>query len=223
MKPYYHIYNRGAHKAPIFRDGDDYWRMLKLLYIANNSRPFEMCRLEGKNVFALERENTLVNIVAYCLMPNHIHIILQERNHDQDVRHPENSHMTRFMRKLLTGYSAYINAKYDHSGTSWQGKYKSKVVYDESYMRTLIDYIHMNPYAIKEPEMTKEARAEHLEEAIAYSKNYEYSSFKDYLGENRKQTPILCGDVGHPDSGGCRTSPNRTSPNEHPVHLDYSR
>jgi len=196
---YHHIYNRGAHKAAIFHDAFDYWRMLKLLYIANNTEPFEINNLGEKNIFSIERKCPLVDIISYCLMPNHIHIALKLREEtppdsNREVSPPENP-ITRFMRKLCTGYSGYYNRKYDHSGTIWQGPFKEKGVYDEDYIRTLIRYIHLNPYSIKEPHMTKEARAEHLDESIAYCKQYEYSSFKDYLGEVRQQTPIL-GDFG---------------------------
>jgi len=158
--------------------------MLKTLYIANCSTPFRLCRLKD-DVFEIERKDTLVDIIAYCLMPNHIHIAV--RTMSDMVTDPN---ITKFMRKLCSSYSGYYNMKYDHSGTIWQGNYKTKV-FDEKNVPILISYIHLNPYAIKEPEMTKDARKEHPLEALAYSKEYEFSSFKDYLGEKRAQTPIL--------------------------------
>jgi putative transposase len=186
---YHHIYNRGAHKAPIFKDGSDYWRMLKLFYIANCSEPFNMSNMGEQNIFIINRKDTLINIVAYCLMPNHIHIAASTKS---DL--VEDPGLVKFMRKLCTGYSMYFNKKYDHSGTIWQGPYKEKIADDDlDYIRQLISYIHLNPYAIKEPEMSKEARKEHPEEAWAYSMQYEYSSLKDYLREERPrgQTPII--------------------------------
>ncbi|MEK7501464.1 MAG: transposase [Patescibacteria group bacterium] len=192
---YHHIYNRGAHKAVVFNDTSDYWRMLKLLYIANNTEPFEIANIREKDIFSIKRKSSLVDIVAYCLMPNHFHIALKL----QDVSHPEKA-LTSFMRKLCTGYSNYYNRKYDHSGTIWQGPFKQKDVYTKDYIETLIPYIHLNPYGIKVPDMTKEARAEHMTEAIEYSKNYEFSSYKDYLGESRQQTSIICQDVSHPET-----------------------
>jgi putative transposase len=187
---YHHIYNRGAHKAPIFLDGSDYWRLLKLLYIANSTESFNMSNLGEKNIFKITRKNTLVNIVAYCLMPNHIHIAVSSKSELEN-----DPNIAKFMQKLCTAYSGYYNKKYNHSGTIWQGTYKEKIANDEqSYVRTLISYIHLNPYAIKEPEMTKETRKEHPIEAFEYSLHYEYSSLIDYLREvkPRGQTPILC-------------------------------
>lgn len=185
-----HIYNRGAHKVPIFRDGSDYVRMLKLLYIANSPEPFNLANLRERNVFEVDRPGTLVDIVAYCLMPNHIHIAI---NSDSDLIVDPN--ITKFMKKLCTGYSMYFNKKYDHPGTIWQGTFEEKIADDEiAYTETLIDYIHLNPYAIKEPGMTKGVRKEHPLEAWDYSHNYEYSSLKDYLNTDnppREQSVIL--------------------------------
>jgi putative transposase len=187
---YHHIYNRGAHREQIFRDKSDYWRMLYTLYLANNSESFHFDKLLEKDIFESCRKENLVDIVAYCLMPNHIHIALRSKSDLQN-----DPGISKFMQKLCTGYTMYFNLKYDHSGTIWQGVYKKKIADDEmNYMRILINYIHLNPYGIKEPEMTKEARKEHPQEAWSYSLNYEYSSLKDYLGEvsPRPQKPILC-------------------------------
>ena len=85
----------------------------------------------------------------------------------------------------------YYNIKYNHSGTIFQGQYKAKHVGDDDYLRYLIQYVHLNPFGIEEPELMKSAKNEYLDKAIVYSRNYEYSSYKDYLGENRPQKVIL--------------------------------
>lgn len=161
--------------------------MLKLLYIANSSARFQLRDHGEANIFEIMRTDTLVDIVCYCLMPNHIHIAVKSKT---DLENDPG--ITKFMLKLCTGYSMYFNLKYKHSGTIWEGGFKKKIANDElDYMKTLINYIHLNPYAIKTPEMTKEARREHPKEALEYSKNYEFSSFKEYLGEKRAQSSIL--------------------------------
>jgi len=200
---YFHIYNRGAHKAQIFHEGGDYERMLKLLYIANCSQPFLLRDFENKNVFEYERKDILVNITAYCLMPNHVHLKLEE---DDQVSHLR---ITKFMRKLCTAYSQYYNLKYDHSGTIWQGSFKEKSSGDERYSDIITSYIHLNPYGIEEPEMTKEAKFENIAEAVKCAENYEYSSMKDYLGENRKQSTI----INRRDRGVTSVSPVEPSAN----------
>jgi len=186
----HHIYNRGAHKAPIFLDRSDYERMLMLLYIANCSEPFVLRKINEQRVFEVKRKDTLVDIVCYCLMPNHIHIAVKQR---------PRLCISQFMHKLCTGYSGYFNRKNIHSGTIWQGPYKEKFADDLEYGGTLINYIHLNPYfGIKEPDLTRESRPEHLQRAIKYSREYEFSSFKDYLGEIRPQTAILCSAEARP-------------------------
>jgi len=182
MENYYHIYNRGAHKAPIFNDQGDYWRFLGLLYISNSAIPFQFSNLSKRNIFSIERISLLVEVISYCLMPNHFHIYVKEI---------QTGGITKFMRKLSTSYTMYFNLKYTHSGTIFQGKYKSKPVTDEVYSETLINYIHLNPFGILEPNIIRDCKKEYLNEAYKYAQKYEYSSLKDYLGEIRPQKIIL--------------------------------
>jgi len=177
----YHIYNRGAHKAPIFLDKSDYQRFVALLYLANDTSRLVLAKIKPNDIFYRSR-SPLVNIIVYCLMPNHFHILIREKNE-------RGIHV--FIHKLITAYTMYYNRKYDHSGTIFQGQYKSKHINDDDYFRYLIQYIHLNPYGIEEPEMNKLTKNEHYPEAVAYSKKYEFSSFKDYLGEQRAQANIL--------------------------------
>ncbi len=85
----------------------------------------------------------------------------------------------------------YYNSKYDHSGTIFQGTYKAKSVTDEIYSSTLINYIHLNPFGITEPDLIIRNKANYFKEAYDYSVKYEYSSLKDYLGEIRPQKNII--------------------------------
>ncbi|GEM_PF-1121152 len=184
---YYHVYNRGAHKADIFLDGSDYVRMLKLLYIANNDAPFIMEQLPD-NIFGVKRNRILVDIVAYCLMPNHIHIVLKKR---LQIESSAVDSIARFIHKLATGYTVYFNNKYGHSGTIWQGSYKEKIVYDGLYIQTLIKYVHLNPRSLINPDMSKPSCDKNDAETNEFVMKYEYSSIKDYNGIIRPQRSIL--------------------------------
>ena len=178
---YYHIYNRGAHRAPIFHDKSDYERFIGLLYIANGTKPIKY----GWNDSALWQDRSddkIVEIFAYCLMPNHFHIGAKET---------KEGGINKFIRKLITGYTMYYNFKYKHSGTIFQGNYKYKHVDNDPYLRYLIRYIHLNPYGLEEEALNDFARLDQLKEAIEYSKGYEYSSYKDYLGIKRPQNLII--------------------------------
>ncbi|MFA6404846.1 MAG: transposase [Candidatus Paceibacterota bacterium] len=177
----YHIYNRGAHKAPIFLDRGDYERFITLLYTANDTRRVDLRSIKPLDMFQYNRD-IIVDIFAYCLMPNHFHIGVEEKT---------DGGITRFIRKLCTSYAMYYNRKYDHSGTIFQGQYKEKHIDNDEYLRYLIQYIHLNPYSIDEPDLMKTAKPEYLAQAIEYSKKYEFSSYKDYLGENRPQGSII--------------------------------
>lgn len=186
---YHHIYNRGAHKALVFHDKYDYERMLKLLYIANSSKPFVLRDFDDSNIFEVDRGDTLVNIVAYCLMPNHFHIASEMDDRDD----PQRCHLrvTKFMRKLCTAYTVYYNLKYKHSGTIWQGACKNKISPDPLYFDTLISYIHLNPYTAKHDENQNSLKKEFLDAAWSHAREYEYSSLRDYSGENRLQSSII--------------------------------
>ena len=79
---YYHIYNRGNSKQKIFHDKEDYLRFISLLYISNTSESFNLYDLSRNvnfNIYQIERNNLLVNMGAFCLMPNHFHILITEK------------------------------------------------------------------------------------------------------------------------------------------------
>lgn len=178
---HYHVYNRGAHKAPIFHDIYDYVRFQSLLYTANNTEPLRN-RWDQRKIWVHQNKEKLVEIFAYCLMPNHYHIGMIEK-------YP--SGVERFMRRVCTSYVMYYNRKYMHSGSIFQGNPKSKLIDKDNYLRYLIDYIHLNPYGIEEPALSAKSKSEYRQKAIEYSQDYEFSSYKDYLGIIRPENLIL--------------------------------
>jgi len=182
LNEHYHIYNRGAHKEAIFLEKSDYLRFVNLLYIANTKEPLRYNQLNLTEIYNYKRKSTFVEIIAYCIMPNHFHLLLKETS-EKGIQN--------FIHKLCTAYSMYFNIKYDHSGTIIQGQYKYKLVDNDDYFRYLIQYIHLNPFGIEEPDLNNKAKSEYVEQAKEYSKNYEFSSYKDYLGEIRPEGAIL--------------------------------
>lgn len=199
---YHHIYNRGAHRAMIFHDSSDYWRMLNLLYIANSTKSFNMAKSRRNNQFCITKKETVIEIVAYCLMPNHIHILIKS-NTSSSISSNTSSNgdsntdpsITKFMHKLSTAYVGYYNKKYKHSGTIWQGPYKEKIVDNQTdQVRTLIKYIHLNPYGLVKLEMPDESKSKETNDeektAFEYAKSYSYSSLKDYINNKSKKSRI---------------------------------
>src|SRR3989344_3214113 len=132
---YYHIYNRGNSKQTIFHDKADYDRFLKLLFLSNGEENFKV-QFIGKNIYEFNRGKELVHVGAYCLMPNHFHLLLTQA---------QDGGISKFIQKLSTGYSMYYNKKYERSGTLFEGKFKSQHAGEDNYMKYLFSYIHLNP------------------------------------------------------------------------------
>src|SRR5438128_76332 len=77
----YHLYNRGTEKRKIFSSKTDYERFMALLYLSNDVENVHMSNLQGSTLIQVverERKKKLVDIFAYCLMPNHFHILARE-------------------------------------------------------------------------------------------------------------------------------------------------
>lgn len=141
---YYHIYNRGVEKRTVFEDEQDYKVFLK--YIKEALSPADEQELNTKFVMqGLSLQSVRrpvksyfekVKMLAYCLIPNHFHFLVQQIDKDA---------LEGFMRSLMTRYSMYFNKKYDRVGSLFQGRYKGVLVDNEAYLLHLSRYIHLNP------------------------------------------------------------------------------
>ncbi|MCX6751688.1 MAG: transposase [Candidatus Nomurabacteria bacterium] len=181
---YYHIYNRGNSKQKIFHDKEDYLRFISLFYISNSSESFnfyDLGRNTNFNVYEIERINPLVDIGAYCLMPNHFHILITQKI--------ENG-ISKFMQKLSTSYSMYYNKKYKRTGGLFEGKFKSQHTETDNHLKYLFSYIHLNPIKLIQKDW-KEKGIKNKKEALKYLSSYFYSSYLDFIGEKRIQNKIL--------------------------------
>lgn len=126
---YYHLYNRGVEKRDIFLDDQDY--SVFLSYIKQYLEP-----QIGSDPKSLAEE---VDLIAFCLMPNHFHFIAKQKTIDG---------ITKFIRAICTNYVMYFNKKYDRVGTLFQGKYKGVLLDNDAYLLHLSRYIHLNPTKI---------------------------------------------------------------------------
>lgn len=160
----YHVYNRGVEKRIIFQDTQDYKVFLKYLkeYL---SKPPDIqsvkttFTLQGESFqgipYQLKNYHNKVILLAYCLMPNHFHLLLKQT---------DKTFLEKFMRSFATRYSVFFNKKYKRVGKLYQGPYKAVLVQDERYLLHLSRYIHLNPSEYTS-DLTKA-----------------YSSYADYLG-----------------------------------------
>ncbi|HAE36756.1 TPA: hypothetical protein DCX66_03690 [Candidatus Nomurabacteria bacterium] len=181
---YYHIYNRGNSKQKIFHDNQDYRRFVDLLYLLNNSQNlnvFHLNRSSTFDVYETKIDNKLVSIGAYCLMPNHFHLLATEKTEGG---------ISKFMQKLTTAYVMYYNKKQERTGGLFEGKFKAEHAGDDRYLKYLYSYVHLNPIKLIDKKW-KEEGVKDRNEALKYLGEYKYSSYLDYIGENRIQNKIL--------------------------------
>lgn len=182
-KEFYHLYNRGTEKRDIFLSQNDYERFLLLLYVCNQPDAANL-QEQGKNLqelIKIKNKNSLIDIAAYCLMPNHVHILAYEKQ--------ENS-ISKFMQKITTGYTMYFNKKYERTGALFQGTFKASWANNDRYLVYLISYIHLNPIKLIEPDW-KENGITNLKHAEKFLESYHYSSYPDHLGTKRVESAII--------------------------------
>lgn len=163
---FYHIYNRGVEKRDIFLDDQDYRVFLHLLkyYLSppldTNKWQHPLTSLTGFDPVRIRQIQTLnkeIELLAYCLMPNHFHLLIKQLTIDG---------ITKLLRKMLITYSMYFNRRYKRVGHLFQGVYKAVLIENDSYLLHLSRYIHLNPH-----------------ELIGSNPvNYPYSSYQYYLG-----------------------------------------
>lgn len=186
----YHIYNRGVDKRDVFMDDEDRFRFIHDLFEFNDENPSLNIGdvLSSKKLKFLEvglpeikrrPRKVLVEILAFCMMGNHYHLIVRQK--------AENG-ITEFMRKLGTGYTNYFNQKYERTGALFQGRFKSVCIKDDSHLMYLPIYIHLNPLDFKFYEW-REKKINNYKEAIEFLDSYRWSSYMDYTGQ--KNFPSL--------------------------------
>ena len=185
---YYHIYNRGIDKRVIFKLPKDYERFMMLLSVANNQDVVRLDNLinilhkDFSEIIAIKKDTPLVSIGAWCLMSNHFHLL---------VRQEVDGGITKFMKKLGTGYSMFFNIKYQRQGALFGGPFKSKLIgVDDNYLRQLLAYVHLNPLDIKFSGWEKEIKKS-SSDMKEFLESYRYSSFQDYIGVERGESNIL--------------------------------
>lgn len=184
LDEFYHLYNRGVDKRQIFLDASDYDRFTLLLYLVNGTEPVRMSDQDNwkeKEMYTHNRDEPLISIGAYCLMPNHFHILAHETTEGG---------ITRFMQRLSTAYTMYFNRKNERTGSLFGGKFKAQHADSDVYLKYLYSYIHLNPTSIIQPEW-KEEGVRDIKKVEEFLEQYDYSSFLDYKNIERPESAIL--------------------------------
>ncbi len=184
---YYHIYNRGVDKRIIFKLNKDYERFMILLHLANSDESFSIDELMNRQalkfseILSIPIDRTLVSIGSWSLMPNHFHLLLK-----QEI----DGGITKFMRKIGTGYSMYFNIKYQRKGALFGGLFKSKLVADDNYLRHLFGYINLNALELEFPDWEKNI-SKPIDKMKKYLDSNRYSSYLDFSGKDRVEKKII--------------------------------
>jgi len=185
---YYHVYNRGVEKRDVFTAQFDYERFLFDVYAMNDQRPFLNSQFHYRGLASIERlaerraatrERTpwrrLVDVVCFCLLPNHFHLIL---------RQCVDGGLSLFMQKLGTAYTMYFNERYQRSGGLFQGTFKAKHVATDRYFLPLSRYVHLNALDLFESDW-RERGIRHVQRARGHLFNYPWSTYRDFVGHQR--------------------------------------
>jgi putative transposase len=184
----YHVYNRGVDKRTIFNERDDYLRFLNYLEDFNNLKLIDREKEIVKKMTLRKRrsgdgkvqnceEDILVEVLAFCLMPNHFHLLLRQKREGG---------ISKFLQRITTGYTMIFNSKRKRSGSLVQGRFKAVHVGDQEYLDYLVFYIHFNPLALIDGGWLGDKDG-----ALNFLNNYEWSSHIDYLNSNNYYDGLL--------------------------------
>lgn len=161
----YHIFNRGVNKGDIFFTDEDYSRFLNVAIHYKTSSikfsdsfPDTVSGKSGKSSFG---ESSRVKVLAYCLMPNHFHLLIKQL---------VEGGITSYMRHLANSYSHYVNIKYKREGPLFQGRFKNVLIESDEQLVHVSRYIHLNPL---------------VSNLVTDLKNFKWSSYLDYISDNK--------------------------------------
>lgn len=191
---WYHCYTRSVERSldtrNIFTDTTDSERFLEALHLANSIEPIrrsDLYRPTHQDILNLPRRNPLVAVGAYCIMPTHFHLLLKEQ---------VEGGISKVMQTLGTAFSMYYNIKYKRIGNVFVKPFRSKHVADDRYFKQVVNYIHLNPAELYEPEW-KNGRIHDFAEFECSLRSYHFSSLPDYQGIERPERSLLDSEAMH--------------------------
>ncbi len=161
----YHIYTRSIAEFHIFRSKEDYSRMIETLqYYSAVKTDCRFSFLKDMSsetremkINEIRQSDKLVHIISYCLMPTHVHLVLEQSKEDG---------ISKYMNLILKSYSKYFNCKYNRMGPLWQSRFKNVLVDSDNQLLHLTRYLHLNPVTSFIKEKPEE---------------WNYSSYPEYL------------------------------------------
>ncbi len=183
LQEWYHCFNRGVEKRIVFESELDANRFLSLLYLANGTKAVDLFNERKptlEKAFQVNRGNPIVAIGAYCLMPNHFHLLLKEISEGG---------ITLFMKKVGIAYAMYFNAKNERVGNLFVKPFRSRHISTDRYFQRVLQYIHCNPAELFESGW-KAGTVKNMNTLEKKLIEYKYSSFGSYTGF-KTVSPVL--------------------------------
>lgn len=160
----YHVFSRSIAGYVIFNDSDEYNRFIEVMNYYVKERPSlrysqytnlsEEYQSNLKELHATQKD--LVDIIAFCVMPTHVHFILKQL---------EKGGITQYMKNVKNSYTRYFNTKHKRKGPLWDSRFKNVLVKDNEYMLHLTRYVHLNPVTSS---------------LVAKPEEWAYSSYQEY-------------------------------------------
>jgi len=156
----FHVYTRGVASKNVFRGRSDYirFRLLMMHCLARRQGQSFSFAFRSKQQFTLTEEGDgLVDVLCYCLMTNHVHILLREN---------VEGGISRYIQKLLNSYAKYFNMSQERVGSLFSNPFRAVLVVSDEQLLHVSRYIHLNPYV-----------AHMVDDAV----KYEWSSLSEYV------------------------------------------
>jgi putative transposase len=145
----FHLYNRGANRQAIFFERANY------LFFLRRVRHYLLA--QGQTSEVAETSDVSVSVIAYCLMPNHFHLLLC----------PHDDELSRRMQRFSISYTKAINKRYHRTGSLFEGQFQALHIDRDEHLLHLSRYIHLNPV---------------MAGLVGRPEDWEYSSYRDYIG-----------------------------------------
>ena len=170
----YHVVTRSIAKYKVFNDSQDFARMVEMLrlyryrdfttrYSIYSRQTADRQEITRNNLSGSPRS---VEIVAYCIMPTHLHLAIKQLT-DKGV--------SRYVAKVLNSYTRYFNCVHKRKGPLWEGKFRNVLVDNDDQLLHLTRYIHLNPSSAK---------------LVDSPARWKYSSYHEYISRRRDRDNI---------------------------------
>ena len=170
----YHVLNKGISLQPTFLTKRDYQRALQTIFYYQNQKPplkysrfLSLSNKQRETILDNLRKQKLifVEIIAFCLMPNHFHFLLKQ---------VANRGISKFISNFTNSYTRYFNTKNKREGALFKGKFKSVRIESDEQLLHVSRYTHLNPYS------------SYVIKTLEELENYPYSSLPEYLQRSPK-------------------------------------